>query len=151
MVFLEKMEILAFLSSLEACIKSWMFLVTSWSSVSITILAFLVKEITLINILKDMESFCSEALSQEEAPKIAMDSALSILISFKAFLEEGLPFLTKIFKRFFSVPVSKKRSSISSWISSLFLFERITIVLLPLMKESSLTRFGPTADHSKMT
>ena len=128
-----------------------MFLVTSWSSVSMTILAFFVKEITLINILKDMESFCSLALSQEEAPKIAIDSALSILISLSAFRLEGLPFLTNIFKCFFSVPVSKNKSSISSWISSLFLFERITIVLLPLINESSLTRFGPTADHSKMT
>ena len=128
-----------------------MFLVTSWSSVSMTILAFLVKEITLINILKDIESFCSLALSQEEAPKIAIDSALSILISLSAFRLEGLPFLTNTFKCFFAVPVSKNKSSISSWISSLFLFERITIVLLPLIKESSLTRLGPTADHSKMT
>ena len=80
-----------------------------------------------------------------------MASALSILISLSAFLEEGLPFFTNILRCFFSVPVSKKRSSISSWISSLFLLERITIVLLPLMKESSLTKLGPTADHSKMT
>ena len=59
--------------------------------------------------------------------------------------------LTNIFKCFLLVPVSKNKSSISSWISLLSRLERITTVLLPLIKDNSLTKFGPTADHSRIT
>ena len=150
-MFLEKIEICAFPKSEEASIKSWMFLVTSGSSVSITMLDVLVIDKTVIKILNDAESFCFASLSQEEAPKIAIDSALSILISFKAFLLEASPCLTNNLRCFLDVPVSRNRLSISSWISSLFLLDKITIVLLPCMNDNSLTRLAPTADHSRIT
>ena len=79
-----------------------------------TILAFLVIDITVIKILNEVESVCLDPLNQDEAPKTAIASALSMLISFKAFLEYGLPSLTNIFKCFLLVPVSKNRLSISS-------------------------------------
>ena len=68
----------------------------------------------IIKILNDVESFCLEELSQEEAPKIAIAAALSILISFKAFLLQGLPCFTNIFRCFLLVPVSRNKLSISS-------------------------------------
>ena len=113
-MFLEKIEICACPKSVEASIKSWIFFVTSGSSVSITILLVFVIDKTVIKILNEAESFCFDSFSQEDAPKIAIDSALSILISFKAFLLAASPCLTNSFKCFLEVPVSRNRLSISS-------------------------------------